>query len=122
MQRQNGQYCYSPTDLIEFLGSHFAAWMSRFHLDYPHEAHPDPDTLTLTTLKQQGTRHEQACLARLQAEGRNVYVVPDNINAVRRTRTAMQKGYPVIYQGVLEHEGFRGRPDFLIRVDGQSAG
>ncbi len=120
MQRRNGQYWYSPTDLIEFLDSHFAAWMSRFYLDYPYEAYPDPDTLTLTTLKQQGTQHEQACLAGLQAEGPNIYVVPDNINAVHRTQTAMKKGHAVIYQGVLEHEGFRGRPDFLIRVDGQS--
>ena len=42
MQHHNGQYRYTPADLVEFFESSFASWMSRLHLHYPERAQPDP--------------------------------------------------------------------------------
>ncbi len=42
MHQDNGRYYYSPTDLNEFLASPFATWMSRYALDSPGQAQPDP--------------------------------------------------------------------------------
>ena len=40
--------------------------------------------------------------------------------AVRATEQAMQDGADVIAQGVLIHDGWFGRPDFLLKIPGES--
>ena len=135
MHKHNGHYCYSPTDLNEFIASPFATWMSRYALDHsdgPEYPQPDPEPLVLTALAERGRQHEQACLAQIRQEGREIYTPPAGRNQAERvlaTITAMQAGHEVIYQGCLQnrpvrnapHESFLGQPDFLVRTDGASA-
>ncbi len=148
MHKYNGRYCYSPTDLNEFIVSPFATWMSRYALDYSDDlAQPDPEPLLLTTLAERGRQHEQECLAQLQQEGHEIYTPPAGRNQAERvqaTIAAMQAGREVIYQGYL-YQGYLyqgclqnhpvrnaphddappayllGQPDFLVRTDGASA-
>ncbi len=129
MQKDNGRYYYGPTDLNEFLASPFATWMSRYALDSPGQAQPDPEPLSLTTLTERGRRHEQACLTQLRQEGREIYMLPAGVDRMEATITAMQAGHEVIYQGWLQSsavqdvrpEYFFGRPDFLVQTAGASA-
>ena len=129
MQKDNGRYYYSPTDLNEFLASPFATWMSRYALDSPGQAQPDPEPLSLTTLAERARKHEQACLTQLRQEGREIYTLPTDADRVEATITAMQAGREVIYQGWLQSdvgqdvrpEYFLGRPDFLVQTAGVSA-
>jgi predicted RecB family nuclease len=121
MQHHNGRYRYTPSDLVEFFESSFAAWMSRLHLDYPQRVQPDPETPEFAILAKQGSQHERAVLTQLQAEGHDVYAVPQGSDRTALTVAAMQAGYSIIYQGELACGDFTGVADFLVRVDGTSA-
>jgi len=50
-------------------------------------------------------------------------VIPDGSNASASACTyeALQAGHDIVYQGVLQAGNFRGKSDFLVRVDGPSA-
>lgn len=121
MQHHKGQYRYSSSDLVEFFESSFASWMSRLHLDYPERVQPDPEAREFAILAEKGLQHERAVLTQLQAEGRDIYPVPQGGDRTALTVTAMQAGYPIIYQGELACGDFTGIADFLVRVDGTSA-
>ncbi len=129
MHKDNGRYYYSPNDLNEFLASPFATWMSRYALDFPGQAQPDPEPLSLTTLAERVRQREQTCLAQLRQEGREVHTLSADTDRVEATITAMQTGHAVIYQGWLQNdvvqdvrpEYFLGRPDFLVRTAEPSA-
>jgi uncharacterized protein len=121
MQHHNGRYRYTPSDLVEFFESSFAAWMSRLHLDNPQRVQPDPEAPEFTILATQGIQHEHAVLTQLQAEGHDVHAVPQGGDRAALTAAAMQAGHPIIYQGELADGTFTGVPDFLVRVEGTSA-
>lgn len=121
MQHHNGQYRYSPSDLVEFFESSFASWMSRLHLDYPERVQPDPEVPEFTILATRGIQHEHAVLTQLQAEGHDVYAVPQGADRPALAVAAMQAGHPLIYQGELACGDFTGIADFLVRVEGTSA-
>ena len=124
MHAHGGLIRYSPADLVEFLASPFATWMSRFALDHPDRVQPDPDPPELTVLAERGRQHEQACLEQLLQEGRDVYIPSEGEERLAATQAAMQAGREVIYQGRLAHNAvhssFIGQPDFLVRTDGTS--
>lgn len=120
MQGQNGHYQYTPTDLVEFFRSPFAAWMSRSHCDLPGHLQPDADTPELVSLAIEGARHEQRILARFQADTDDVWMIPATADRVSLTRHAMQAGHAVIYHGALTAEAFLGVPDFLVRIESPS--
>lgn len=117
MQRLNGQYQYTPTDLREFFRSPFASWMSRYHHDFPGHLQPDADTPALLSLASEGERHEQRVLARFQADTHDVWKIPTTADRVALTQTAMQAGHAVIYHGALAADAFLGVTDFLVRVE-----
>jgi len=121
MQHHNGRYRYTPSDLVEFFESSFAAWMSRLHLDYPQRVQPDLEAPEFAILAKQGIQHEHTVLAQLQAEGHDIYAVPQSGDRIALTVAAMQAGRPVIYQGELAGDDFTGITDFLVRVEGTSA-
>ena len=129
MHKDNGRYCYSPNYLNEFPASPFATWTSRYALDFPGQAQPDPEPLSLTTLAERSRQHEQTCLAQLRQEGREIHMLPADMDRVEATIMAMQAGHEVIHQGWLQNdmvqdirpEYFLGRPNFLVRTAGASA-
>ena len=101
MQGQQGHYQYTPTDLLEFFRSPFAAWMSRFHHDFPGHVQPDADPPALLSLAFAGERHEQQVLAQFHADTHDVREIPATADRVTLTRIAMQAGHAVIYHGAL---------------------
>lgn len=124
MQRRAPDLLFSPSDLVEYLASPFATWMSRYALDHPEvkpardpAALPDYDAL----LARHGFAHEARVLERLRAEGRQVLALePHDPQGPARTREAMAAGYEVIYQAHLEAPPFAGLADFLVRAPGAS--
>ena len=120
MRKHNGGYLYTPSDLVEFLSSPFATWMTRRFVDDPSAVTPDADPPELLSLREQAQRHEQACLAQLRAEGHDVYEVPSSGDRVQLTRQAMQAGHDVIFHAVLAQADFWAQAAFLVRVDATS--
>src|SRR5713101_1490727 len=120
MQHHNGQYRYTPSDLVEFFESSFASWMSRLYLQYPERAQPDPAAPEFAILAEKGVQHEHAVFTQLRAEGRDVYPVPQGGDRAALTVAAMQAGHEIIYQGTLAHGDFTGVADFLVQTDGPS--
>ncbi len=74
-------------------------------------------------LIEKGSEHERQCLQELEDTGRSVYQVPGCnpdetfLQWVTRVGNPMEKGYDVIYQMPLVHDGIRGIADFLVRVE-----
>jgi len=116
----DGRIIYAPRDLVEFMASPFAAWMSRLVLDHPDRAVPDERTEEDAILQEQGEKHEHAYLEKLTNDGREVCTIASGLDAPARTLAAMAAGRDVIYQGALEDGTFSGRTDFLLRGAGHS--
>ena len=68
-----------------------------------------------------GLAHETEVVQELFKDA-GMEIVPegDVENSVALTLKLMQKGVPLIYQGTLQNDDWRGRPDLLRRVEGQS--
>ena len=117
MRKDTDRYCYSPSDLLEFLHSPFASWMTRRGLDDPQAAQPDAESPQQLILAEHGRRHEQAFLKQLHDQGRQVYRVPPGGDRAQHTLRAMQAGHEVIFRGVLAQADYVGEADFLVRVE-----
>jgi predicted RecB family nuclease len=77
-------------------------------------------------LRRKGEEHEASYLTRLRADGREVVSVLgadpwDFAGAAQRTVEAMRAGVEVIYQATFVLGDWRGRADFLERVEGPTA-
>ena len=109
----------SAGDLNSFLGCRHATNLARRLLDgEPIEKGPADATLEL--VQRRGLAHEAAFLRSLEAEGRQVVVIPDGRNLEARvdaTTAAMQQGAQVIFQGALARGRWHGFADFLVRVE-----
>jgi uncharacterized protein len=74
-------------------------------------------------IAEKGEAHERAYLDRLIAAGRDVVEIelPQEGGAFERahdaTVEAMRRGADVIYQATFAREGWRGRADFVVRLD-----
>src|SRR5262245_1039995 len=121
MQALNGRLVLSPSDLND-------------HVECPHLT-----TLALEVargarrrpfvpdehgelLRRKGDEHERAYLEKLRAEGREIVnVVGDDKwdfdASARATLEAMRAGAPIIYQATFVRDQWRGRADFLERVE-----
>lgn len=125
MQKLAGRLVFSPSDLNRFLECEY---LTRLDLDVANgrtietHRHAEADLLAA-----KGEAHEQAHLARLRQQGRRVAEIADPdrdedwSTVAAATRDAMLAGADVIYQAVLITEGWRGRADFLVRIDLPSA-
>jgi len=123
MQKKQGVYQYSPSDLTLYMSSHFASWMARFVIERPDEAaKKDDDDALMSLLQQMGYEHEDALEATLVNEGKSLVKIDANTPAEKFAATvdAMHSGVDVIVQGRLECAPFAGYSDFLIKVPGAS--
>ncbi len=118
MQRRNTTLWYSPTDLSNFLGCEYST-----HLDLAElaggTAAPFRENPTLDLLVELGQRHERTYWNHLQSLGHRVRDLSGQLftEDVSSTVTAMEEGYDVIFQPWLVDSPWRGRADFLLRVD-----
>ena len=121
MQRIDGALVLSPSDLHHFLECEYLTGLEIEVADGRVLEQRRPPEADLLAAK--GEAHERTYLAKLRDEGRTIAEISDPgrgpgwAAAAQSTRDAMRSGADAIYQGVLITSGWRGRADFLIRVD-----
>jgi predicted RecB family nuclease len=89
---------------------------------------PGENELERKMLELRGHEHEARVLEHYRAEGRDIVTISgrpgssetDHADSARATEVAMQAGADVVYQGVLFDGAWLGRPDFLVKVPGDS--
>src|SRR3989449_3526597 len=121
MQKVGGRITLSPSDLNDYLECQhlttLALEVARGARARPHVADEEADLL-----RRKGEMHERAYLDRLRAEGRTIVEIGlgepwDFEAAAHRTEEAMQAGAEVISQATFVDGRWRGRADFLLRVE-----
>jgi predicted RecB family nuclease len=123
VQKSQGIYHYSPSDLTLYMASPFASWMSRFAIERPDEVpEKDADDAFMSLLQQMGYEHEDALEAKLANEGKSLVKISGNTQSEKFSATvaAIHSGVDVIVQGRLACAPFAGYSDFLIKVPGAS--
>ncbi len=110
----------SPTDLATHLECHHATTLAAAAARGDGAAAaPGGDYARLIARK--GREHERFFLQRLGADGRDVVLIDVDggglEDAATMTELAMREGAEVIYQGAFADGGWRGRADFLERVE-----
>ncbi len=125
MHKRQGRLVYSPSDLIRFLESPYASFMERLRLEDPERYVRDEVDAQLGLVAAKGDEHEDRYAKALVAEGRDLCEIDDDaeadVDAVANTRAALVAGREFVYQGVLELPPFRGKADFLVRLDERAA-
>src|SRR4051794_19234473 len=125
MQLRDGHLWLSPSDLSAHLA---CPYLTRLELEAARKKRSRPhgrDKLA-DLVARKGDQHEEAFLAQLRHDGRNVVDIDFDDGgfgaAAETTENAMRAGADVIYQATFARDGWRGRADFLIRVDEPSPG
>jgi predicted RecB family nuclease len=125
MQATNGRLVLSPTDLNDYVEcAHLTTLSREVALGTRRRPHVPEDHADL--LRRKGDEHEAAYLAALRAAGRQVVNVVgadrwDFDSSARATEEAMRAGAEIIYQATFVVSDWRGRADFLERVDRPTA-
>ncbi|MBV8721431.1 MAG: nuclease, partial [Candidatus Eremiobacteraeota bacterium] len=128
MQRVDGRFIYSASDLNDFLEcEHLTELQRRVALGELRRPEADPATALLA---RKGDEHERRHLERLQHEHETgVAIIATGGErsiaaweaAQNETLAAMARGAHVIYQATFFDGAFLGRADFLRRVERPSA-
>ncbi len=118
MQRSNDQLWYSPTDLSNFISCEFATHLDLSELNGGETA-PFRENPTLDLLVELGERHELGFRHHLGARGLRVRDFSDQhfSEDTSATLAAMEEGFDVIYQPWLVMSPWRGRADFLLKIE-----
>jgi uncharacterized protein len=113
----------SATDIANFLACHHLLTLYRAEeageIQKPFFYDPGVELL-----RELGLQHEQAYFRYLAAQGLRIVQIPTDISwadAVSRTVEAIRGGADVVYQATFQEGVWRGRADFLIRVNRSSA-
>ena len=125
MQVVDGRLILSPSDLNDHVE---CAHLTTLALEVARETRPHPYVAAAygDLLRRKGEDRERAYLAKLRADGRDVRDVtpPDKwdfATGARLTEEAMRAGADVIYQATFVVGDWRGRADFLERVERETA-
>src|SRR5262249_14119326 len=125
MQLVAGHLVLSPSDLNDFVECAHLTTLAQ-EVARGQRARRNVANQYAELLSKKGQEHEAAYLAHLRSEGRHVVDVrpadPWNFEAgARATVEAMRAGAEVIYQATFVHDDWRGRADFLQRVERPTA-
>ncbi|MDF2116201.1 TM0106 family RecB-like putative nuclease [Roseiarcaceae bacterium H3SJ34-1] len=119
MKKVGSTFEFSATDLVGHLNCHHLTALDRAVADGALSKPKVWDPL-LQILSERGTAHEQSYVEHLTVAGLDIVRI-DGIDvtatAVAQTRSAMQRGAPVIVQAALTHQGWNGRADILRRIE-----
>ena len=129
MRLVDGHPVLSASDLADFLDcEHVTSLEQRVAAgDLKRPYFPDP---SLELLVERGLQHEQRYLETLRSRlpGEVVEIAwPSRKESARwreaadQSRAAMVKGAAIVYQGTFLEDRWRGRADFLVRMDSPSA-
>jgi len=118
LKKENSQMWFSATDLVNHLGCEFTTHFEQQYIDgeIPLECRADS---MLDLLIELGNLHETAYLDHLREQGLSVVELTEFGGDGDREKAveAMQQGVDVIAQVSLVSALWRGRADFLIKVD-----
>ena len=118
MKRESERILFSATDLANHLGCTHLTTLERQVADglLTREYRHDP---MLELLIELGEAHEEAYLNSLRADGKSVVEIEGlgGQSAATQTLEAMRQGVDVIAQAWLISLPWRGRADFLMKVD-----
>lgn len=122
MQEYGGNFLFSASDLMRFMGCAHATTLDLLHLR-GEGPEPGEDSEDATLLQKQGHTHEMAHLARLKSSGRSVIELPRGNLAsdAEAARAALVGGSDVVFQGAFLSGNWGGWSDFLERVELPSA-
>ncbi len=124
MQRVDGRFVYSASDLNEYLECRRLTGLSR-EVAMHHRAQPSENGATRALIAEKGLEHERRYLsAQRDKYGDHLVAFDDAVqstiadwqNAEAQTIEAMRKGAHLIYQPTFFDGTFLGRADFLRRV------
>ncbi|PYO45655.1 MAG: hypothetical protein DMD72_14710 [Gemmatimonadetes bacterium] len=125
IQTTSGRLVLSPSDLNDYVE---CPHLSTLALDVARGARPHPHVPEdhADLLRRKGEEHEANYLAELRKQGREVVnVLPadpwDFATSARSTEEAMRAGAEIIYQATFVQGDWRGRADFLERIDQPTA-
>ena len=132
MHYADGRLAFAATDLGRHLSCSHLTSLRRAAALGEIDPPPPYDDPRADVLRQRGIEHEQRLLEQFATDGRTVetstatdkpFSHRDRTAAAAQTRDAMLRGADVIYQGRLQDDDGRwsGYPDFLLRVNRQSA-
>jgi predicted RecB family nuclease len=111
---------FSATDIANFLACHHVLTLDRAE-ELGETQRPFFRDSGVDLLQELGLRHEKAYLQHLtETEGLRAVHIPTEgscTDAVSRTIEAIRAGADVVYQATFRDGTWRGRGDFLIRVD-----
>jgi predicted RecB family nuclease len=120
---RDGNPLLSPSDVNNFLACPHLPSLDLLRAEGKADPQkgPRPDA---ELVAQKGIEHEREFLAKLEAEGREVVVIPETDRSTREraalTEEAMRSGADVIHQAGFADSGWAGYADFVIRVDERS--
>lgn len=129
MQRVEGVDVFSASDLIDAVACERLGELGRLHAEGLGPPRPEPDA-SAQLISRKGDEHERRYLDALVATyGEGVVQLParaestlaDLAAAEAATLDALEAGAPYVYQAAFYHDGFRGRADFLRRIERPSA-
>lgn len=119
MKKVGSTFEFSATDLVGHLNCHHLTALDRAVAEGVLSKPKVWDPL-LQILSERGAAHEQSYVEHLTVAGLDIVRI-DGIDvtatAVAETRSAMQRGAPVIVQAALTHQGWNGRADILRRIE-----
>jgi len=115
---------FSATDIASFLACPHTATLDRAE-SRKQVRRPFFENPTVELLQNLGLEHEQRYLHQLvERDGRSVVTIELDgswENAAKTTLEAMRRGADAVYQATFFEAPWRGRSDFLLRVDNPSA-
>lgn len=120
MRKHSGQIIYSPSDLVRYLGSPFASWMDRYHLENPADLKPDEETEDQKLIAETGNQHELRVLEDFRGTTPERVEIQRDGDAIERTRSAVVARAPMIYQASLQGGEFAGFSDFILLDDDEN--
>ena len=122
MRHINGNFLFSATDLMRFMGCAHATTLDLMRLR-GEGPEPREDSEDAALLQKQGDAHEAAHLEKLKSDGKAVLEIPrgDLVADAQATRAALVQGAEVVFQGAFLSGTWGGWSDFLMRVDKPSA-
>ena len=122
MRLSDGRIELSPSDLTAYLACPHLTTLS-LEVALGERARPYTREALAELIAQKGDLHEARYLEFLRDQGRQVVEIewpqkPDGFGAAHdATIAAMRDGAEIVYQATFSRKGWRGRADFLVRVD-----
>src|SRR6476620_7893286 len=119
---ESGSTLLSPSDLTAYLACPHLTTLS-LEVALEERRRPYTREALAELIAQKGDLHEARYLEFLRSEGRDVVEIelPRESRAFETARdatvAAMRDGAEIVYQATFSRDGWRGRADFLVRVN-----